>query len=170
MREAAAEVLGTMASNFHAVRQLPLPCSHSLFKVAMDGINVKKEQAAASTALAKMAPHIDALDTVIVKQLLKLLSLSSFSSKQHILAAFAHWQQENNRGGGFVTCARDSVLQSIGTLVGSNDSSRAPSPSRCNLLMPCFSILQGQHSEVYCRRRLPRLSGSPRLGSAQGCS
>lgn len=127
VRETAAEVLGIMATNFHAVRQLPLPCNHALFKVAMDGLNGKKEQAAAAMALSKMAPHIDALETGIVKQLLKLLSLSSFSAKQHILAAFAHWQQENNRGGGFVTCARDSVLQSVGTLVGSNDSTSAPS-------------------------------------------
>lgn len=127
VRETAAEVLGAMADNFHRVRQLPLPCNHPLFKVAMDGIGGKKEQGAAAMALAKMAPHIDALDTSIVKQLLKLLSLSSFAAKQHILAAFAQWQQENNRGGGFVTCARDSVLQSVGTLVGSNDSSSASS-------------------------------------------
>ena len=160
-------MLGTMAANYHAVRQLPLPCNHALFKVAMDGINGKKEQAAAAMALAKMAPHIDALDTMIVKQLLKLLSLSSFTAKPHVLAAFAHWQQENNRGGGFVTCARDSVLQSIGTLVGSNDSSSAtstpPQPIFYNVYM-CLSVVQ--LCLPPCRRWLPRVPSFPGLGCA----
>lgn len=55
-------------------------------------------------------------------------AVPTFNAKQHIMAAFASWDSDRSRGGGFITQGRDTVLQSIGALIGvpSKDSSGTP--------------------------------------------
>lgn len=74
VREVAAEVLGTLAANYHAVKQTPLPTTHMLFKLVLDSLNAKKEQVAAGMAMQKMAPHVGSLNNALLKQLIKLMS------------------------------------------------------------------------------------------------
>lgn len=73
VREVAAEVLGTLAANYHAVKQNPLPITHMLFKLVLDSLHVKKEQIAAGSAVQRMAPHVEPLSNLLLKQLIKLI-------------------------------------------------------------------------------------------------
>lgn len=77
VREVASEVLGTLAANYHAVKQTPLPITHMLFKVVLDALNAKKEQVAAGMAMQRMAPHVGALSNPLLKQFIKLMSGSA---------------------------------------------------------------------------------------------
>jgi hypothetical protein len=79
VREVASEVVGTLAANYHAVKQMPLPTTHMLFKMVLDSLSVKKEQVAAGMALHRMAPHVGALNNALLKQLIKLMSGAALS-------------------------------------------------------------------------------------------
>jgi hypothetical protein len=118
VRDTAAEVLGMLAANYRIAKQTPLPCSHIIFRVAFDGLSGKKEQLAAAQALQHMAPHVGDLDNAIVKNLLRLIMLNTFSAKPHILAAFGQWDPDRMWGGGFVTNGKEGILPSIGALIG----------------------------------------------------
>jgi hypothetical protein len=74
VREVASEVLGALAANYHAVKQMPLPTTHMLFKMVLDSLSVKKEQVAAGMAMHRMAPNVGALSNALLKQLIKLMS------------------------------------------------------------------------------------------------
>lgn len=74
VREVASEVMGTLAANYHAVRQTPLPTTSLMFKLVLDSLIVKKEQVAAGMAMQRMAPHVGTLNNPLLKHLIKLMT------------------------------------------------------------------------------------------------
>ena len=77
VREVASEVLGTLAANYHAVKQTPVPTTNPMFKLILDSLHVKKEQVAAGMAMQRMAPHVGTLSNPLLKQLIKLMTGTS---------------------------------------------------------------------------------------------
>jgi hypothetical protein len=128
VREAFAEVVGALAENYHQQRKEALPCTHPFFKVPLDGLQAAKKemQVAAGIALCTAAPHTGVLDTALVKHLLRLLITQAFHAKQHVMAAFAHWDTEKRRGAGFVSMGSAGVVPSIGALIGNSSKPNAP--------------------------------------------
>jgi hypothetical protein len=121
VREVAGETLASLAKNYVDNKGSPLPITHTIFRICLDALvsNNKNSQAAGGIALSKMSSFMGTLDKETIKHLLRLLVTKHFTSKAHVLNAFASWNVGRQRGNGFLVRGLDGILPTIGALIGS---------------------------------------------------
>lgn len=121
VRDTAAHVAGDLAQNYLEVKGQPLPSAHPILQIAQDTIisQGRDLSTAGGTALSKMASYLAPLEPDTIKHMLRLLSTDNFMSKQYMLQTFAAWDEDKQRGSGLIIRGRESVLQHIGALIGS---------------------------------------------------
>jgi hypothetical protein len=120
VRDAAADVAGSLAKNHLEVKGQPLPSAHPILHIALDTIVAQSRDlsTAGGMALSRMASYVGPLDQDVLKHFLRLLGTENFMSKQHVLQAFATFNTETERASGFIMRGLKAIQPCIGALFG----------------------------------------------------